>query len=704
MEDPAEFNRILIAEIKEEMAATGLTFEDLFFERLSGSLEAEGEIETADRVPFEGAASGKTLRVDGVGGDPRDAEGVLSVIICEPFPDGEPATINAADAKKTFGHLINFVAAARRTEFRDALHPETPEAGLANMIYEAWPSVSKVKLILVTNALYSARTDAVVAGKIAEIPVTYNIWDLNRLHRIERSASKEKIVVDFANDFGGALPALAASGDDAELPAYLAVIRGTQLAEIYEKWGARLLESNIRSFIQARRKSVNEGIRDTIKTEPEMFFSYNNGLSATADAVVTEATSEGLRILSAHNLQIVNGGQTTASLHAALRAASDNLGKVHVQMKLTVVPADDSERVVPNISKYANSQNKISAADFFSNHPFHMRMEDYSRRVFAPAAEGTNRETRWFYERARGQYLVERAKRSQAEKRRFDMENPKGQFFTKTDLAKIELSFRLKPDTVSKGAQKNFAAFASEIGEAWSASDKKYDETWYRRLVAKVIVFRALEKAVPRQEWYPGGYRANIVTYAIAKLVDDVDQRDMLIDLDQVWARQHVRKELLDALLDAAEVAADVITAPESGIKNITEWAKKQGCWAALRRREIDYGPGLSNCLVEPLDAKIIERDGRRDAALVSGIEAQAKAVELGGPFWGRLRTWTAPNKLFTLKDDGILKACAALPAKIPSEKQCLIAMDVLGRARAAGYVDEDEAPRIRLSGRSRVH
>ena len=194
------------------------------------------------------------------------------------------------------------------------------------MIAEAWPSVNKVKLILVTNALYSARTDAVVAGKIAEIPVTYNIWDLSRRHRIERSASKEEIVVDFATDFGGALSALAASGEDAEFPAYLAVIRGAQLADIYEKWGARLLESNIRSFNQARRKSVNEGIRDTIKTEPEMFFSYNNGLSATADAVVTEATSEGLRILSAQNLQIVNCGQTTASLHAALHAASDNLG------------------------------------------------------------------------------------------------------------------------------------------------------------------------------------------------------------------------------------------------------------------------------------------------------------------------------------------------------------------------------------------
>ena len=142
------------------------------------------------------------------------------------------------------------------------------------------------------DALQTA-TDAVVAGSISDIPVTYNIWDLTRLHRVETTGSKEKIVVKFADDFGGGLPALRASGPESELPSYLAVIRGKQLADIYDKWGARLLESNIRSFIQARRKSVNEGIRDTIKGEPEMFFSYNNGLSATADAVDTEMDGAG---------------------------------------------------------------------------------------------------------------------------------------------------------------------------------------------------------------------------------------------------------------------------------------------------------------------------------------------------------------------------------------------------------------------------
>lgn len=704
MDNLIEFNEELLLDLREEAAETDLPIEDLAFQRLCSTLEAEGELETSDRTGYRGSSSGKTLRIDGHGGDPRETEGLLSVIICEMFEDDAPVGLNAADAKKHFGHLINFVAAARRRDFRDGLHLESPEFGVATMIAEAWPSVAKVKLILVTNGIYSARTDAVLAGKIGDIPVTYNIWDLTRIHRVETTGSKEKIVVRFTEDFGGALPALAASGPDTAYPSYLAVIRGGQLAAIYEKWGARLLESNIRSFIQASRKSVNDGIRNTIKTEPEMFFSYNNGLSATADAVETEADGAGVRIVSARNLQIVNGGQTTASLHAALKHSPENLARVHVQLKLTVVPSDSSDQVVPNISRFANSQNKVSAADFFSNHPFHMRMEGYSRRVLAPPPEGANRQTRWFYERARGQYQVERAKLGTADRRRFDTENPKSQLFAKTDLAKVELSFRLKPDTVSKGAQKNFAAFATDIGEAWAASDKKYDETWFRRLVAKVIIFRALEKAIPKQDWYPGGYRANIVTYGIAKLVHDADRRGRVLDLDAVWNAQRVPAGMMRSLLKACEAAADVITAPESGMRNITEWAKKQGCWASVMRSSAVYGDDFEGHVVEPQEAKATERDGRREEAMISGIEAQAKVIELGGAFWERLRTWTAPNRAFSLRDDGILKACGQMDRRLPSERQCVVAMGILGRAREEGYVDDEETPRIRIYGRGRVH
>lgn len=260
-----DFNSELLASLRSEHEETEIPIADLAFDRLCGTLESEGEIEAIERVEFTGSSSGKTLRIDGTGGDPRDSDGVLSVIVFEMFDCDEPATINAADAKRLFSHLMNFVTASLKREFRDSLHPDMPATGTAHLIASGWRSVTKIKLILVTNAVYSARIDAVLAGSISDVPVTYNIWDLTRFHRIENSGAREKIVVRFDRDFGGALPALAASGADAAFPAYLAVIRGKQLADLYEKWGARLLESNIRSFIQARRKSVNDGIRTTIR-------------------------------------------------------------------------------------------------------------------------------------------------------------------------------------------------------------------------------------------------------------------------------------------------------------------------------------------------------------------------------------------------------------------------------------------------------
>jgi AIPR protein len=704
LNDIANFNRSLQEEVIHDANESGISASDSFFDHMASRLEATGEIETFERAAFEESVGNKTIRVDGSGGDPRDSEGVLSIMVCD-FSEGEePSTINAVDAKRTFSHLVNFLVSARQTDFREKLKSGSPIAGLADTIALTWSSITKIKLILITNAIHSARTDAVHAGLLNSIPVTYNIWDLSRFYRYETSGqSREELVINFKDDFGAALPALAASRQDDELESYLVVIPGYQLAEIYDKWGARLLESNVRSFLQARGK-VNQGIRDTIKAEPAMFFSYNNGLSGTADGVEVEKTPEGLRIVSAKNLQIVNGGQTTASIHAAMRLSPGSLKKVHVQMKLTVVPRERSDEVVPKISENANSQNKVSAADFFSNHPFHIRIEEYSRRVLAPAIEGTNRETHWFYERARGQYLVQRAKCSDAERRRFDVEFPKAQYFTKTDLAKVEFSFRCRPETVSKGAQKNFAEFAKEIGDIWSKGSARFDETWYRRLIARLIVFRYLERFVPQQEWYPGGYRANIVTFTIAKLVADAEMMGLLIDLDAVWKAQAVSDVLGVALLEAGKAATTILTNPILGIKNTTEWAKKQACWEGLRHTKIEYNPSITRCLVELEEAQTVVKEGRREAAFISGIEAQTNVISKGIDFWSRLRSWGTANQTFTPKEESILRACITSAGRLPSEKQCTAALHILEKARGNGYCDENETPRVKISGWSRIH
>ena len=184
--------------------------------------------------------------------------------------------------------------------------------------------------------------------------MTYSVWDLGRLYRYASSGfEREEIVVDLEREFGGALPVLPAHLNDAGYESYLVVVPGSQLASIYDRWGARLLEQNVRVFLQARG-SVNKGIRNTIENDPEMFFAYNNGITATAEGLETRKDGDGLVVTSLRNLQIVNGGQTTASIFAASRKKDVDLSQVFVQMKLSIVEPERAMDVVPKISEYPN--------------------------------------------------------------------------------------------------------------------------------------------------------------------------------------------------------------------------------------------------------------------------------------------------------------------------------------------------------------
>lgn len=682
MDDLVEFHRELIADIQGDADAMGLITVEAFFEKFGEILADAGELVTADRTYYE-TSSPKPARVDGYGGDPRESDGVLSLIICDFHLSDEPQTMVADDIKKMLKRLVEFVSLARKREFRDSLEETSAGYGLADLISTTWKDITKIKLVLMTNRINRSKVDALPVGQIGDIPVTYNVWDLQRVQRyIMSGQSREELIVDFKEKFGGSVPVLKASFPGAPLESYIAVLPGKQLADIYEQWDARLLEANVRSFLQARGK-VNRGIRDTINLNPSMFFSYNNGLTATAEEVTIEETPQGSRMVSARNLQIVNGGQTTASVHAARK--SEHLENVFVQMKLTIVPPDLSEEIVPKISEFANSQNKVNAADFFANHPFHIQMENYSRTVLAPAGDDQYRETKWFYERARGQFADARSKLSVAERKKFDAEYPRSQYFTKTDLAKFENSWRGKPEIVSCGAQKNFSSFAKIIGDEWK-EDGRFDEIWFKRLVAKAIIFRAVEALIPQQEWYEGGYRANVVTYAIAKVANDAEERNEVVDLDAVWRAQRISQPLQDALLVAAHAAHDVITNPPEGIRNMSEWAKKQGCWGRLKGMALEYADSFDLVLIDPDDAKTVVRTARKTKQLTNGVEAQRAVIEAGAPYWEMLLTWGQARKALTPKEAGIINVCASVPSKIPTGPQSAYAIDIRDRLIELGF------------------
>ena len=295
---------------------------------------------------------------------------------------------------------------------------------------------------------------------------------------------------------------------------------------------------------------------------------------------------------------------------------------------------------MPRISEYANSQNRIAASDFFANHPFHVRIENFSRRLYAPSAEGTFQQSKWFYERARGQYADARARKTRAQRKRFDIEYPRRQKFVKTDLAKFLSVWDGLPHIVSLGAQKNFAAFAQRIGVAWKKSKNDFNEEWYREAIAKAIVFRATERIVSAQSWYQGGFRANIVAYTIARISHRVRTEKRSVDFQAIWRRQEPGPVLQKTIAVVSKGVHDVLVDPPEGMRNVTEWAKKELCWKRVVELHFSWPRGLDDELMSAEEKRASKRGARREQVMLNGIEAQIAVFNAGSEFWKQALAW----------------------------------------------------------------
>lgn len=628
------------------------------------------------------------MRVDGYW---FNDEGGLDLFVADFDSRAELASLTRTDTDAAFKRVANFFEASLTRNLADDLEVTSPEYGLARQIADRKSLIRHLNLILVSERALSDRIQALPDSETAGIPTSYHIWDISRLHRQRSSrGQKEALDLNFEAMCGTGIPCLPAHLGSETYQSYLVVMPGAILSTIYEKFGSRLLEQNVRTFLQARAK-VNQGIRTTIITEPGMFFAYNNGITATAQGVETKRTADGLQITRITDLQIVNGGQTTASLFHTRRKDKADLGQIFVQMKLSVIDSEESEKVVPRISEYANTQNRVQAADFFSNHAFHIRMEEFSRRIWAPAGKGAQRETKWFYERARGQYADAQAKLTPAEQRRFKAENPKPQMLTKTDLAKFENVWDDHPRYVNLGAEKIFARYASRIGKEWEKSSDGFNEAYFKRAVARGIIFRATERIVSAQPWYNSGYRANIVAYTLAVLSELTRRQEKSLDFQRVWNTQAISAVLESTIAVVASRVNDDLLRPMQGISNISEWAKREACWT----RMLEHSDEFADLLPEEFDGECLSRDehltekrsARNTQKLDNGIEAQTKVFAIPAPKWIVIHDVLAAKRLLTPKEIGVLKIAMQMPVKIPTDRQCALLLDTIGKARAEGIV-----------------
>lgn len=656
---------------------------EAFMEAVSRELIETGFVEGFEHCHYRAP---RGMRVDGYW---FNDEGVLDIFIADFDCRRELETLTRTEVDASFKRLVNFFEAS----LQGALDPDvtTPEYGLVHQIGDCHATLRQVNFYLTSERVLSDRVQAFPDGEIHGIRATYHIWDMARFLRQRSSRGhKEPLNIDFLELFGHGISCLPADLGSDSYQSYLIVMPATILAALYDRYSARLLEQNVRTFLQARAQ-VNKGIRVTILNEPQMFFAYNNGITATAQMVETSTGQQGLQIVRMTDLQIVNGGQTTASLFHTQRRDKADLSKIFVQMKLSVIDSEQSELIVPRISEYANTQNRVNAADFFSNHPFHVRMAEFSRRIWAPALQGAQRETKWFYERARGQYVDAQSKLTLGEQKRFKAEYPKAQMFTKTDLAKFENVFDDHPKWVNLGAQKNFARYALRIGKEWEKSSDEFNELYFRRAIARGILFRATEELVSSQPWYNGGYRANVVAYTLALLGEITNRKKATLDYQRIWLAQGVDEVLSQALAIIARAVNEHITRPPQGISNISEWCKKEGCWTQLS----DQADTIANFLPDDLLIALASREDTRHEVktarqiqkIDNGIEVQKQVFEVPAAQWALILKEGSNRQILSVKEIGVLRIAQQIPTRIPTEKQSVVLIELLDRARQEGIL-----------------
>ncbi len=653
-----------------------------FIEEFANELNQSGFIEGFDPCYYNAQ---RGMRVDGYwfGSDLN-----LDLFVADFDFRTKLESLTKTETDAIFNRVTNFFTSCRQKQLHEDLEESAPEYGLARQISEQ-KTITKINIIIISERSLSSRLGSIPDQLICNINTSFHIWDMSRLFMQQSSkGQRESLDIDLIEKYNAGISCLKANMGKGKRDSYLAVVPGKILASLYKDFGTRLLEQNVRVFLQARSK-INRDIRATIVNEPDMFFAYNNGITATADEVTLSNNGSGFEISRIKNLQIVNGGQTTASIFHTHRLDSDkfSIDDIYVQMKLTVISSDDTQTIVPNISRYANTQNRINPADFFSNSPYQMRMEELSRRMLVPPSGDSIRETKWFYERSRGQYNDAQSTKTQGERKAFQALYPKRQMFAKTDLAKFENVWLGNPIDVNRGAEFNFKEFVKRIAKEWDANSEQFNERYFKQTVARGLIFRATEKIISAQEWY-GGYRANIVAYTLAIISEIIKLQKKELDLIDIYNKQELPEFLSETIKNVAKFTNDDIISG-AGTTNVTEWCKKPVCWSHILGQITDIKklvhPDFNNNLLNLETVNQEKKSAAKTQKIDDGISVQAEVIAITPAGWNRLWAEGLDKKKLSDLDVQLLKLAVQIPKKLPSEKQCKILLEIRDKLHAEG-------------------
>ncbi len=743
-------------EVLDEILCMADSPKDELTELVVGYIQAMGDVDQVNLCSYD---NGNGVALDGWGfnGDEDLVSIDLFLSVYRNPDEGKRITANELD--RHFNWLYRFFEQSQSGKMLGKIADTKSELYQVAELIHCTRKIDRIRLFLLTNAIAPANYDKETAELDEGTSCEYIIWDAKRVMRQHNIISgKDPIVVDFDADYNSPLPCIQMPDVSENVSCYLCVIPGTILSQIYHKYHQQILEQNVRTFLQFKGAS-NKGIRDTMighkathkeklkgiqdsEPEPDMFFAYNNGISTTAADITIRYGDNGMEITRIKDWQIVNGGQTTASINAVFGMKGVNiskLSKVFVSMKVSVIKDKEKQSlIVQKISKFANTQSAVKKSDFNINEPFLVDIENLSRQEWCktPVGKPINK---WFFERTRGQYL-DKAKRNNtaAAEREFYAEYPKSQMFDKTLLSKFMMAWMENPASVCKGGENNYAVFFNRV----KSLGIKFDANVYHRTIAKGILFKAIDAFYGKDGIALPGYKSNMVAYTLSALgflsgkkldlisiwneqyvMNPAVQCDMAIDIYSIYAKllngqQHISYKVkeqytttegkkrnryvtvdisrgdLDKLKQTTlfkvleyvkkiePVIWDHIVNVDEGT-NINEWTKATRCWDALKAKLNNQ----SSIYLLPKD--VLSATGDQETEINEAQRAIiSKAEEIEAEAWFSINKWGKEHDILTPAEVSFIGNFAYMVkrGRPYTYKQAKWALSIYDKAENAGW------------------
>ncbi len=674
-------------DIQEEINSTLITEEEgtnpeqIFTELALSFLSDAGETENY-RVCFDEKISKRGVEHKINGYSLYENYETLDLFVTIYNGDSSIQSVAKGEADKAIDRAVKFFRNAIYKNYVNEIEESSEIFDLAQTLAnvpEVKEYLTRVNIFLITNG--EVKADLKTSDTIAGYTIFYRTIDINYLFNLS-DKSRVPIEINFEQS-GYKVPCIVNETENSDYQSWLAIIPGLALADIYEQYGARLLEQNVRSFLQFTGK-INKGIRNTILKEQHMFMAFNNGIAATAEevSIIDLPNNQGKAIAQVKDFQIVNGGQTTASVYHTWKKDKVDISNVFVPVKLTIVKnRDNFSEIVGRIAEYANTQNRVSASDLSSNRENHVLIEKLSRTIWAPPISGETTQTRWFFERSRGQYKNDRNRFgiTPSKRKQFDKQNPRSQMFTKELLAKYINSYEevynskklvVGPHIVVRGSQKNYAQFLN-----YNFSFKP-DNIWFEDFVAKAILFKNAEKIYGVKPNAIGDMRYITVPYSMAWLSHKLDYN---LDLYKIWKEQSLSETLKIKLHEVMSKIEEFIKIKAPG-SLYGEWAKKEECWNQLKEATLKIDlKSLSPFIASNNNNKRVSTT--KTEILNSENEQKYNLVySYGANFWSGVNKWATENKILTkYQRDVIFNLAQKINRnELPTNKMLTTSLEVL--------------------------